>query len=259
MATCSLCRRELAQHPLDIGSTLPDVVWSLPPEERQVRAKVSPDLCVLDGERFFLRAIALVPVHDSREPFGWGLWAEVSREQFDRYVEAFNDDTTLADLSATIANSPPMLPPLEGHAVTVTFHGGTARPTLTLAASEHVLFTEQQQGISAARLHQLIGPAPSAESPADEWPFAVSPDHAALTTSRVLEGAPVLSVVHYADDGMWAFLCSPQPQPSECKVVMMAAILMRFPSLVELADLPPGWRATRASPEAPWERRRDHQ
>src|SRR4051794_26858989 len=75
----------------------------------------------------------------------------------------------------------------------------------------------------------------------DEWPFDQAPNVAALTTRQVLEGSPVLRVVHYEDDHSWAFTCGTTNDTADGKVVSMNEIVKLDPSLKEIADLPPSW------------------
>ncbi|MGH7517091.1 MAG: hypothetical protein ACREOC_06435 [Gemmatimonadales bacterium] len=89
----------------------------------------------------------------------------------------------------------------------------------------------------------------------DVWPFADPPNTAAITTRPVLEqSAPILRVVHDADDGTWQFLCGTTGDPAEARVVGLGRMGTRDASLRELADLPEGWHAWRAGVGAPWQR-----
>ena len=90
--------------------------------------------------------------------------------------------------------------------------------------------------------------------PAD-WPFDQAPNVAALTTVNVLEhGAPILVVQHYEDDESWAFLCGTTNADGDARVIGMLTALRLDPTLREIADLPPGWRANRVARGAPWRR-----
>lgn len=93
--------------------------------------------------------------------------------------------------------------------------------------------------------------------PAD-WPFDQAPNVAAITTVNVLErGAPILVVLHYDDDDSWAFLCGTTNDEGDGRVIGMRAALRLDPTLREIADLPPGWRAERAAVGGPWRRAED--
>ena len=87
-----------------------------------------------------------------------------------------------------------------------------------------------------------------------DWPFEDTPNTASITTRQVLEGAPILLVTHDEDDGSWQFLCGTTNDPADGRVVGIGTIYKRDASVGELADLPEGWRAWRASTGAAWQR-----
>ncbi|HEU4343285.1 MAG TPA: hypothetical protein VFU31_17175 [Candidatus Binatia bacterium] len=87
------------------------------------------------------------------------------------------------------------------------------------------------------------------------WPFDQAENVAAITTKQVLEqGFPVLRVVHYSDDHSWAFTCGTTDDPKDAKVVAMGQIVAMDDTLREIADLPPGWGASRKKVGGPWQR-----
>jgi hypothetical protein len=88
----------------------------------------------------------------------------------------------------------------------------------------------------------------------NNWPFADKPNTASITTRQVLEGAPILLVTHDADDGSWQFLCGTTDDTADGRIVGLGQMYARDATLGELADLPEGWRAWRATPTHPWER-----
>jgi hypothetical protein len=156
VSRCAHCGRELGTHTLDFGFSLPDVVWALKKEERELRATSNSDLCGLDNQRFFVRAIAFIPITGTKKRFGWGLWAEVDAAAFDRYVELYDADARgEPPVAGQIANSIAGYPSLEGHPVDVVFGTASERPTLTLHVSPHPLSLEQRKGVSIARVHEI--------------------------------------------------------------------------------------------------------
>lgn len=89
------------------------------------------------------------------------------------------------------------------------------------------------------------------------WQFDQAPNVAAVTCKPVTTGAAVLVVTHYLDDHSWAFLDGQIWDPSEALLVSMKSIIDLHPHLAELADLPPGWTATRSDATSPWVRSAD--
>ena len=87
------------------------------------------------------------------------------------------------------------------------------------------------------------------------WPFDQDRNVAALTTKQVMHsGLPVLQVAHYDDDHSWAFTCGTSDDSEDAMFVQMEQIVAIDPSLLSIADLPPGWSAWRESPSSPWQR-----
>jgi hypothetical protein len=96
---------------------------------------------------------------------------------------------------------------------------------------------------------------PSPAMPTTDWPFDQPRNCAVLTLrSIVFGGAPILHVFHDADDHGWQFLGREDADEADAAVVALAEIVERDPSVLDVADLPPGWHAWRASRDAPWQR-----
>lgn len=89
----------------------------------------------------------------------------------------------------------------------------------------------------------------------NDWPFDQAPNVASITTRQVLEdGLPILNVVHYDDDHSWAFTCGTTDATEDGRVIGMGTALKLDPTLVTIANLPPGWCAYRKAVGAPWVR-----
>ena len=87
--------------------------------------------------------------------------------------------------------------------------------------------------------------------------FDIPADAAVVTTSHVTQGhLPVLCVFHEMGEGdeiLWQFHCgNGDYSPAVLQLVRLDEILGLDASLAELANLPVGWRATRASAADPW-------
>ncbi len=90
------------------------------------------------------------------------------------------------------------------------------------------------------------------------WPFDQAENVAALTTQQVVNhNFPILMVVHYIDDDSWAFTCGTTNASEDLMIVGMGEIVARDPSLHSIADLPPGWSATRENINSDWVRIND--
>jgi hypothetical protein len=88
--------------------------------------------------------------------------------------------------------------------------------------------------------------------------FPENHDVAVFTTSHIIrDRLPILYVVHDTDDGAWQFHHAGQVREKDAMVVSLEEIVELDPSIRELADLPPGWTASRISIKSPWKRHRD--
>lgn len=87
------------------------------------------------------------------------------------------------------------------------------------------------------------------------WPFPDPEKREVITLGRILRGdSAILLVTHDLEDGGWQFLDGEHIFESDGLAVQLGEIAQFDPSLNALADLPPGWCATRSHPDEPWTR-----
>jgi hypothetical protein len=86
------------------------------------------------------------------------------------------------------------------------------------------------------------------------WPFDQARNVAATTTRQVLDGKPILHVVHYGDDNSWAFTCGTTNEEADGRVISMEHAVNLDSTIREVADLLPGWRAWRSTTGDKWQR-----
>jgi hypothetical protein len=93
-------------------------------------------------------------------------------------------------------------------------------------------------------------------TPKDSWPFDKARNCAAFTMRQVLDGTePILLVGHDADDHGWQFIGSSDASVPDARIVALEEMVNLDPSVLEVADLPPGWQAVRNGPGLAWIRR----
>ena len=89
----------------------------------------------------------------------------------------------------------------------------------------------------------------------DDWPFDQPRNCAAITIRPIVfDGAPILHATH--DDHGWPFLGREDADEAQGAVVALSTIVRLDPSVLDVADLPPGWHAWRESRSSPWQRSR---
>ncbi len=160
MPSAFVCRQCGSTHDgltTDIGFTLPDDVWAIPKEERELRATFNTDLCRFEGRRF-IRGILYVPIVGRDESFGWGVWAEVESGIMMRYVKLFGEDGSNEPLyDGTLANRLSSYPDAAGERVAVRFGDAASRPEFFLdRASNSSLARDQRTGIDESRYHEIL-------------------------------------------------------------------------------------------------------
>ena len=91
---------------------------------------------------------------------------------------------------------------------------------------------------------------------ADTWPFDQPRNCATLTVRQVLDGSePILLVSHDEDDHGWQFIGISDASLADAKLVCLEEIVHHDPAVLEVADLPPGWLASRDRVGGAWTRR----
>lgn len=155
---CAKCGIEHAGFPLDFGFRLPDDVFAIHMIDRLTRVTSTNDLCVLDGERQFIRTILALPLQEQPDEFCWGPWVEVSASDYDEYVRRYDQDCSgMAGFPGRLANRLPGYPETTGLPVQVIHSVLGQRPMVLVAPDmEHPIVAEQREGIDAARLHDIL-------------------------------------------------------------------------------------------------------
>jgi len=88
------------------------------------------------------------------------------------------------------------------------------------------------------------------------WPFDQAQNVATVVSKQVLNRSlPILHVTHYEDDHSWSFLNGTEDYDVVLRLVCMAEILGLYESIRVIADLPPGWSASREAIASNWIRK----
>jgi hypothetical protein len=77
------------------------------------------------------------------------------------------------------------------------------------------------------------------------WAFPQPRDGVSITMRQILDGEePILTACHDLD-GEWQFIGVTDANVDDGRIVGLGCMVDFDPTLLELADLPPGWRAVR--------------
>jgi hypothetical protein len=90
----------------------------------------------------------------------------------------------------------------------------------------------------------------------EHWPFDQPKNCATFTMRQVMSRVePILLVSHDEDDHGWQFIGSTDASMEHAMLVTLKEIVAIDPSVLEVADLQPGWQAVRTATGQPWIRR----
>ena len=82
--TCSCCGKQHVEPPNCFIAPLPVPVLSIAESDRSNRVEASSDLCILDGEHYFILGNIDVRVQDSADFIRWTMWTSLSQSNFAR-------------------------------------------------------------------------------------------------------------------------------------------------------------------------------
>jgi hypothetical protein len=155
--TCRCCDQRFGTLPMSYAIDAPGNWFGLPEAERETRAKLSADVCIIDGKEFYVRGCVEISVADCADNFVWGVWVSVSEESF-RYIHERWDGPIDSDepprfgwLCTWIQGYP------EPHEIRcrVFLRSGNLRPLIVLEPTDYPLAVEQQKGITLERVKEI--------------------------------------------------------------------------------------------------------
>jgi hypothetical protein len=153
---CSKCGVEHPLEEMELTFRRPDDVAKLPAEDRERLVRENSDLCIIEEDRFFVRAVLPLPVETREDPYCIGLWVEVSRDTFDHIYHLWDSEDQSAEppFAARIANEIPTAAGSLGLEAELQLTGPRTRPKVFLAPANHQLYLEQTRGIDVHRVSE---------------------------------------------------------------------------------------------------------
>lgn len=136
--------------PLCFGGEFPDYYFSVPPNERDQRIKITESLCVVDNEHFFHKGRITIPIIDHTENLVFNVWTSISEENFKKRNDLWedpnrvNEDPYFGWLQTIV--------PTYGDTInikTMTYEQGVGLiPAIKVIEENHPLAIDQQNGIN---------------------------------------------------------------------------------------------------------------
>jgi hypothetical protein len=156
---CQRCGEEHEGLPLDWAFVAP-AYWDGPQSDDDL---LTDDLCVWTDDRgeqaHFIRGVLPIPVRDTGEVFGYGVWSSLSERSFARVRELWDDERRVDEppYFGWLSNGIPGYPDTRGLQVAVITRALDLRPSFVLLPSDdgHPLVDEQWQGITSDRVREI--------------------------------------------------------------------------------------------------------
>jgi hypothetical protein len=153
---CSCCGEEHEGLP-DLAFAAPYYYYTVPEPERGARCTLDSDRCTIDDEDFFIRGCLEVPIVGRDDVFSWGAWCSVSRDNFGRYSEVFDDpvQSHVGPFFGWFSVQLPTYPDTLRLKVMAHLRDRGTRPRFELEHTDHPLSIDCREGISLARLQEI--------------------------------------------------------------------------------------------------------
>ncbi len=139
------------------GWNFPVQYIQVPEEEREKRISLGTDDCVIDEEYFFIRGCIDIPVHGEIEPFSWGVWVSLSKENFIMWAKHFEvkERAHIGPFFGWLSSDIWLYPQTLNLKASVHIRDNGIRPYIELEPTDHPLALEQKNGITTHRMEEI--------------------------------------------------------------------------------------------------------
>ncbi len=153
--TCGSCGQVHDELPTSYRTTAPDY-WSdeLADDEH---SDLNDDLCIIRGEHFFVQGNLHIPITDTGESFHWGVWVSLSKENFARMIEVWEQDGRESEppYFGWLSTSLPYEPGTLSLKTNVHTNPVGEKPWIEIEPTDHPLAVEVAAGMTSARVQEL--------------------------------------------------------------------------------------------------------
>ena len=140
----------------DTRFVFPDEIGNLTEAQRQDHCTLADDFAQLD-QRFFIRALVLIPLLNRDSDFCINVWVEVDRTIFFSYYEVFDQPKSRhADASGKLANNVQPYARTQGLRVILKFGDGSCPPVITFGDELHQLAIDVRTGLDDTQHAALL-------------------------------------------------------------------------------------------------------
>jgi hypothetical protein len=155
--TCATCGERHVGIP-DLAFDAPYYYEQLPPGERESRARMNSEACIIDGRDRFIRGVIEIPILGRDQHFRYGVWVSLSERSFERYTEMFEspDPQQPEPFFGWLSNRFPGYPDTLNLKTHVFLRPYPTRPWIELHEADHPLVVEATHGITESRVMAIL-------------------------------------------------------------------------------------------------------
>jgi hypothetical protein len=154
---CRRCGEFHEDLPLHYGVHAPALWFMIPESERDERAMLSSDLCLIDKDKGFIVGNLEIPVIGSSERFSRDVWVSLSLPNFKRAFELWNQVGREAEppYFGWLSTALPGYPDTLNLKTNVRTREVGRRPLVELEPTDHPLAVEQRNGMTWERVREI--------------------------------------------------------------------------------------------------------
>jgi hypothetical protein len=155
---CATCGQFHSGLSISYAADSPDSYAWLKESEREERAALGSDQCIIDEEKYFLRGLIELPIIGFKDVFLWGVWASIWKEDFDEisdHWETTGREGLIGPYKGRLNNHLSEYPDTLNLKCSIRIEPVGSRPLFHIDEPDHPLAKEQRQGISLERIQQI--------------------------------------------------------------------------------------------------------
>jgi hypothetical protein len=156
---CATCGQSHHELPLSFAPDFPDRFANMTADDRENRAVIGSDQCIIDSEEFYIRGLLEIPIIGSEEKFLWGLWARIHEEVFDEFQDSWEQEgreDLHGPFKGRLANSLSAYPETLNLKLTIRVQRLGQRPLFFVDETDHQLAIAQARGMTREETSNLV-------------------------------------------------------------------------------------------------------
>ena len=119
---------------------------------------LNEDICIVDGEYYYVRGLIELPIMGTAETLRWGVWGSLSRQNFEKLLEVFDEEerVELPAMFSWLSNQIDGYPDTLNLKMNAYIREPGTRPIFDLEPTDHPLSQEYHHGITPERVREIM-------------------------------------------------------------------------------------------------------